>query len=1191
MIISLDVGFKISLNNILQSIISVKFIGSRSNLMPINQYVFDSLGRVPENFIRNERHTITVKNGYDFHYFIPTYAPFFQKDFKMYTLTQQGAKRYLVEGVDYVLGFRFIQAITSIGEPIYGAVSFINRSFAGDVYIDYRTIGGDWNIDLRKIQEIIANLVHNPIITSWEQVANIPYQFPPNIHTHPIDKVTTVEDLIKVIRGLGDSNAAQIQNLVTIAVEKAIVNINKDRIGLGRVENLGILPINRAADTTDNYYTTPRSVKEIIDFYIRPLIQNHIDARGNVHDLSASDINAYTKPEVNTLLGSKLDRDSKAADSDKLDGKSVEQLKDYVLSGTADNTVKFNNLSYTEFMQGVTNRFNAELRKLNQDTSAAINAALSGATVGNSLRFNGKTDEEYWGWVLQNYALDAEYLDGVSKDDLINEARSNVNAISVNGKTANQIISEARQNTDAATLNGRNKDQIVSEARTNVDAKTLDGLTKEQLRNYVFGGGNSGNINASTLQGFTRDQIIAEGRKAETFGGRTPDDFKRDVLQSLTNINASTLENKSLNQIRDEFKLMTVANATRLDNKSYSEILSALTQDLKSSLMASTKDSLTGDLNNLSDTDNVGFHYQSDPTLATTANHYPENGMTGTIIVMRAKDGVQQMFIPDSGNVIYKRKPTDTEWTKIAGGGSGGGGIAPGTLSDLIAGSRNNIAASEKAVGDLNRDLSAKITAFGNGIDSKVSTAVNTANAGLTTTVNDLTTKVNDRYTKQEADNKFLVKPTGTAYLTKTEADGFYLGNNALVDYYNKQDSDTRYLTKADASTNYLTTNNAAILYLAKTAADSTYLSKSDAGSTYLTQATATTDYLSKADATSLYLTKSGAASSYVSKSDISGYYNKTESDKRYALKSAVGGTGLTLDDISNETNGSATNKAASEKAVGDVSREVAKVKSDLTALINSKDSYTKQESDSKYLLKTATTDYLTKSGAASTYLTKTEANNFVTETFTEGRYLPKTVASSYVTKADADNKYLLKTGLTGYLTSTDANNQFVSKTTLNSYITTKVADGKYLLKGDGLTKVEANKTFIPRDEVTSTYLPKVDAEAIYVKKNQITNFLTQATADTRYLSSASLAPYMRTVDADKAYVKKTELGTYLTKAEASSLYLTQAQMDARYALKGQGGGGAVDNTTRDAIKQAVLSELLEGGKLKAQYMPPAKWG
>ena len=194
--------------------------------MPINQYVFDSLGRVPENFIRNERHTITVKNGYDFHYFIPTYAPFFQKDFKMYTLTQQGAKRYLVEGVDYVLGFRFIQAITSIGEPIYGAVSFINRSFAGDVYIDYRTIGGDWNIDLRKIQEIIANLVHNPIITSWEQVANIPYQFPPNIHTHPIDKVTTVEDLIKVIRGLGDSNAAQIQNLVTIAVEKAIVNIN-----------------------------------------------------------------------------------------------------------------------------------------------------------------------------------------------------------------------------------------------------------------------------------------------------------------------------------------------------------------------------------------------------------------------------------------------------------------------------------------------------------------------------------------------------------------------------------------------------------------------------------------------------------------------------------------------------------------------------------------------------------------------------------------------------------------------------------------------------------------------------------------------------------------------------------------------------------------------------------------------------
>lgn len=61
--------------------------------------------------------------------------------------------------------------------------------------------------------------------------------------------------------------------------------------------------------------------------------------------------------------------------------------------------------------------------------------------------------------------------------------------------------------------------------------------------------------------------------------------------------------------------------------------------------------------------------------------------------------------------------------------------------------------------------------------------------------------------------------------------------------------------------------------YLKKTEAASIYLSKTDANSIYLTKSEANTVYLSKTDASAQYSTKS----------DLNNYYNKSESDTRFA--------------------------------------------------------------------------------------------------------------------------------------------------------------------------------------------------------------------------------------------------------------------------------------------------------------------
>ena len=245
----------------------------------------------------------------------------------MYTLTQQGAKNYMVEGVDYVFGFRFIQATMRAGKVLYGSVQFINRKFSGDVYLEYRTVGGIWNIDAQKINHILSEWMHNPVTTSWEQVADLPQQFPVIEHTHDINKMPGIEELIAEVRKLGSASRESLQESIINQVNLAVGRITKNDIGLGNIRNLSTLPATKYTDRSEDYYVTPKSVVGIIDNYIKPMIVEHINARGNVHHLTAADIGAITTLDLNNALSGKLGKNEKAADTTLMDGRNSQQLK------------------------------------------------------------------------------------------------------------------------------------------------------------------------------------------------------------------------------------------------------------------------------------------------------------------------------------------------------------------------------------------------------------------------------------------------------------------------------------------------------------------------------------------------------------------------------------------------------------------------------------------------------------------------------------------------------------------------------------------------------------------------------------------------------------------------------------------------------------------------------------------------
>ena len=145
----------------------------------VKKYPFDPTGKLPDNKIVDEQHILTAKNNGDFQFIVPRLGPFFYDTFEVvYQEAGTGKEIKLVNEVDYYATHYFMEASKCCALPVCGSITFLNRNIAGVVTVTYQTIGGDWILDIRKIQEILGDRLNNPRITSWDQVANYPARFP-----------------------------------------------------------------------------------------------------------------------------------------------------------------------------------------------------------------------------------------------------------------------------------------------------------------------------------------------------------------------------------------------------------------------------------------------------------------------------------------------------------------------------------------------------------------------------------------------------------------------------------------------------------------------------------------------------------------------------------------------------------------------------------------------------------------------------------------------------------------------------------------------------------------------------------------------------------------------------------------------------------------------------------------------------
>lgn len=256
-------------------------------------YPFDPTGTSAANRISNEQQVITAQNFRDYHYVIPKFAPFFEKNISVRMQYPNGTTRTLTRGVDYYFANQFIDASRACASPIFGAISFLDTDTAGILSITYNTVGGMWNLTASEIIRILAEEMRNPRTTTWEQITNLPQRFPVIDHQWDLVDMVGVTPLIGAVLGVRDAITQTNGSTVPahIADKGNPHQVTKAQVGLGSVANYPVATIQQAQEGTfAAAFMTPERTRQAISVLGAALINAHAADVNNPHNTTKTQI-------------------------------------------------------------------------------------------------------------------------------------------------------------------------------------------------------------------------------------------------------------------------------------------------------------------------------------------------------------------------------------------------------------------------------------------------------------------------------------------------------------------------------------------------------------------------------------------------------------------------------------------------------------------------------------------------------------------------------------------------------------------------------------------------------------------------------------------------------------------------------------------------------------------------------------
>lgn len=340
-------------------------------------YPYNPNGVLEECKIISEPHTITPSSGRNYNWFVPFAGPFF--GFSV-VLKHVASGKTLQRGVDYNLGLEYHVFNTQVTlRPVYGAIILIDTALTGQFTIDYMTIGGQYAINQNKALELVANAQLDPRSTYWENVTDIPSQFPVTSHLHNVVDITGMAEVVEAINTLAaaltSGGGKWFQSLNEHLLDWNDPHHVLEMITGGGGEAIPKATQQQAIAGTDNTaYMTPLRVAQQIAAGVALTISNHINATGNVHGLTAADINLGNV--VNLPFGTSVDVDGNTNQNYYASLAIAKYIAQQVVTAAITTSVTNNFASQQEAEAGTnTTKFMSSLR-VAQQIAAGVGKAL-----------------------------------------------------------------------------------------------------------------------------------------------------------------------------------------------------------------------------------------------------------------------------------------------------------------------------------------------------------------------------------------------------------------------------------------------------------------------------------------------------------------------------------------------------------------------------------------------------------------------------------------------------------------------------------------------------------------------------------------------------------------------------------------------------------------------------------------------
>jgi hypothetical protein len=217
-------------------------------------------------------------------------APYFRDSLRV---IHRPSGHILVEGQDYICTHFFHDATFNTANALYGSITLLDKNLTGLLELNYQTLGGEWILDDSKILDILSNSLMNPRIVTWEQVAELPYAFPPIDHKWDLENLRNMDDVVDVLNDI----AIQIQQTSDLSITDHIQNtsnphqVTKAQVGLGNVPNFGISSLIEAVEGTSNFsFMTPLRTKQLIDNTAGVNLTSHIQDTTNPHQVTKTQV-------------------------------------------------------------------------------------------------------------------------------------------------------------------------------------------------------------------------------------------------------------------------------------------------------------------------------------------------------------------------------------------------------------------------------------------------------------------------------------------------------------------------------------------------------------------------------------------------------------------------------------------------------------------------------------------------------------------------------------------------------------------------------------------------------------------------------------------------------------------------------------------------------------------------------------